>query len=179
MVSFANFLFPKEIFFPPDDKGLSSAHLSNALNVPHQSNTTISLRGQTQPYHDVYEHGWFRKLILLMYGLTLGLAGNLKWAFPYAGLSNDLQPEFQTIVQQYSSWLGYNLGIVWIFTIVSLCTLYEEPTLQSAGTISQFIRLRRRILPLVQWPWTLPVTGYILIIMLLLSSACVASMVIW
>lgn len=170
MVSFTNFLFPIEIFFPPDDVGLGPAHLSNALNVPHRSNTTISLRGQTQPYHDVYEHEWFRNLILLMYGLTLGLAENLLWAFPYMGLSHVLQLEFKTLVQLYGSWFGYNLGIVWIFTIVSLCSLYEEPTLQSAGTISQFIRLRRRILPLVRWPWTLPVTGYILIFMLIMSS---------
>ena len=129
------------------------------------------MQTQTQLYHDFYEHRWSRQLIFLIYGLTLVLAGFTLFLFPLNGGSKLLQQAFWFYARFLGSWLAYDLGIVWIFTIASLFLAHVEPMLQTAGTASPFTTLERRIVPLVRWPWLSIVAGNFLIIALVGSSA--------
>lgn len=164
-------MFPTETIFPPVYKGLTSAHLSNASNLLHQPTSTPYVQGQMQPSQEFYEHWWFRRLVFLIYGLTLALAGQMLYAFPNDSASDLLEQDSWYLALLYAPWLGYDLGIVWVFTISSLLLLHVEPTLQSAGIISPFTRIQRRVGTLVRRPWIIPVAGNFLIITLLASSA--------
>ena len=164
-------MFPTETIFPPVYKGLSSAHLSNASNLLHQPISTPYVQGQMQPSYEFYEHWWFRRLVFLIYGLTLALAGQMLYAFPNGGALYLLQEDSGYLHLLYAPWLGYDFGIVWVFTISSLLLLPVEPTLQSAGIISPFTRIQRRVGTLVRRPWIIPITGSLLTITLLASSA--------
>ncbi len=157
------------MFFPPIESGLSSAHLSNVSHATQQSNNSPLVQGQVQHYNDFYEHRWFRKLIILIYGLSLGLAGNMLWQFPYSrGFQYD---GFQSLAKPYAIWLGYDIGVIWIFTTASLFLLYVEPTQRSTGTISPIERIERRIMPLAGSRWIFSAAWTLLLLILLGSSA--------
>ena len=169
LVQCTNFVSSIEIFYPPIKSGLTSAHHSNVSHAPYQSNNSLLVQGQIQHYNDFYEHRWFRKLILLIYGLSLGLAGNMLWQFPYSrGFQYN---DFQSLAPPYVLWLGYDIGVIWIFTTASLFLLYVEPTAGSTGTISPLERIERRIMPLARSRWIFSAAWNVLLLLLLGSSA--------
>lgn len=102
---------------PSRSSNFNYSALPHALDQP--DNVSLVSR-HTQLYHEFYQYPWFRSLIILIYGLTLGLAGNVLWFFPYLGTSSDPQERVVVLVQLYAPWLAYNLAIVWIFILVSL-----------------------------------------------------------
>lgn len=171
MASCTNLIFIIETVFPPADKAFGSPNLANASNVPHQSNNSMPVQGPEQPYHDIYEHIWSRNLIIMIYSLTLGLAGNLLWAFLGDGATQFLKLEPGLLAQTYAAWIEYDLCIVWLFTTGSLFLQYVEPTLRSTGTISPLERLEDHIMPCVRSPWIFSIAWSFLILGLLGSSA--------
>lgn len=59
---------------------------STVPHAPDESDATLLGLVDTQTSHDLYQYPWFCRLIIWIYGLTLGLAGNILWLFPWVGL---------------------------------------------------------------------------------------------
>lgn len=78
---------------------VSNSFYSAVPHISNQSNTNLLVPGHTQSYHDFYQYPWFRRLIVLIYGFTLALAGNVLWFFPFAGFSTDIQGGFVNLIQ--------------------------------------------------------------------------------
>lgn len=156
--------------------GRSSASSYSAVpHGPDQSNTILLVTGHTQPYYDFYQYPWFGRLIFFIYGLTLALAGNVLWLFPYVGFSSEMQGGFVNLIRVYIPWLAYNFSIVWIFILVSLRYSYTH----SSGTASSSVGLEFHDMRLVRSRWTSPLMCYVLIFVLLGSSVAVGFLSFW
>ena len=148
--------------------GVPNSAYTAIPHVPDELSTTLLVPGGTQPSHDFYQYPWFRRLIVLIYGLTLGLAGNVLWFFPYLGLgfSKNLQEGIVRSVWLYAPWVAYNFGIVWIYIMVSLHFSRKN----SVGTASSSVPFGPHDRHLNGSRWTGPTTSNILICVLLGSS---------
>ena len=87
---------------------------------PDQSDTALLVPGVTKSDHNLYQYSWFYSLMVLIYGLTLGIAGTTLWLFAYYDYSIMIQYGFVDFVRLYGPWFAYDAGIVWIFILASL-----------------------------------------------------------
>lgn len=154
--------------------GRSDSSYSAILRVPDECNMPLVLSGSTQPHPNLYQKPWFRRLIVLMYGLTLGLAGQTLWLFPFSGILNTVyfQHGIVQFIWVYAPWLAYNFGIVWVYILVSLYlshTIFSK-TAASSVPIGPHDRHLKR-----SW-WTGPTASNILICVLLMSSYAIGGL---
>lgn len=154
---------------------VSTSIYSAVPHISNQSNTNLLVPGHTQSYHDFYQYPWFRRLIVLIYGFTLALAGNVLWFFPFAGFSTDIQGGFVNLIRVYAPWLAYNFSIAWIFILVSLRLSYTH----ASGTASPSVRLELHDMPLIRSRWTSPVMCNVLTFVLIGSSVAVGFLSFW
>ena len=171
--------------FPPADKAsevdLSNVSLTRATgessyvaysavaHVSEQLDTNSLIPGTPSPNHDFYQYPWFCRLIILIYGLTLGLAGISLWLFAYYEFSSLIQDNLMTFARLYIPWLAYDFGIVWMFTLASLCLSHPHP--YAIPRLPIGLRLHR--IPLLRWRWTSSYVGNFLLLALLGSSATI------
>ena len=79
---------------------------------------------QDQEY---FAYSWFRKLILLIYLISLGVAAITILIFPVAGALKDLKDVGLGLLAAFSEWLAINLGIIWIFSAIGISSFDAEP----------------------------------------------------
>lgn len=87
-----------------------------------------------QIYDFLYQYRWFRKLLLLMYGISLTKAAMALYAFPYAQLTQDLNSKFDFVVSYVGTILACDIIVVWLFTISCISFQYPDPVLRSYRT---------------------------------------------
>ena len=175
----------KETGYPPASTSPNSPHETTSLQhlegsfsstycaLPHDSDrldSALHVPGHTQSHHDLYHYSWSRRLILLIYGLNLVLAGYILFLFPYAGFSRLLQSAFVFLISRVAPWILYNFGIVWIFILASL----PLSSTHYSGTTSPSVRLGPRELPLVGRRWTSTGKSYVLILVLVGGSVALS-----
>ena len=149
------------------DPGASSCFTYNTVSPGSDHLDTTSLvQGDMQPNHHFYQFPWFCRLMVLIYGLSLGIAGMTLWLFAYYKSSLVIQYRFMSFVRLYTPWLAYDFSIVWIFILASLFSSYTD--------ISATAALRQ---PLVRSRWTGPFTYNIIVSVLLGSSAAVGYLI--
>ena len=142
---------------------------SAVAHVSEQLDTNSLIPGNPSPDHDFYQYPWFCRLIVLIYGLTLGLAGITLWLFAYYESSFMIQHHFVTFLRLYIPWLAYDLGIVLIFTLASLCLSHPHPS--AIPHLPVGLRLHR--IPLLRWRWSSPFIGNLFLLALLGSSTAI------
>ena len=69
---------------------------------------------------DLYVHRWFRKLVLLIYCLSLSLAADFLYAFAYFDGLTHFQRKGPLLLQQCGKWMGLNAIMIWLFAIVGV-----------------------------------------------------------
>lgn len=94
--------------------------------------------GPVQSYQDFYRKYWYRKLVLLIYLLSLVVAGDLLVAFAWYSWIQGLQsvPFLSYIAIFYAIWFALNLAIVWLYTIVCISLGDLIPALKRPLTLS-------------------------------------------
>ena len=99
---------------------------STHLLSPHlKSNRGLS---SAEPWTDLYECAWFRSLVWLIYLLNLAIATNILWVFPFTGNAALLEFYIGSTIQFYSSWFGFDLAVLLLFTITSLSLCHAQDT---------------------------------------------------
>ena len=81
--------------------------------------------GPSQSYEDFYKYHWFHKTILLMYLLSLTIVGDILYSISYYGqFSTDAYTgPLVPLVKRYAVWIGFNVAIVWMYTILCVVLL--------------------------------------------------------
>ena len=83
------------------------------------------LYGPSQSYEDFYKYSWFHKINLLMYLLSLTIIGDILYFVSYSG-------QFSTAIytvpiiplaRRYALWIGFNIALVWIYTLLCVVLL--------------------------------------------------------
>ena len=143
--------------------GASSYFNHNAVSPDSDHLDTPSLvQEDMQPNHHFYQYPWFCRLLVLIYGLALGIAGMILWLFAYYKSLLVVQHRFMSFVRLYAPWLAYDFSIVWIFILASLFSSWTD--ISATAALYQ---------PLVQSRWTSLFTCNIIVSVLLGSSAAV------
>ena len=110
---------------------------SSLSAIPVNTINITGLSGNTQhdssPDHDLYRHRWLRMVFLLLYGLSLAVAADLLYMFPYARsvittVSDGTYqkalgfPEFTTdtttLAIHYAFWFSLNIILLGAFTFL-------------------------------------------------------------
>lgn len=73
----------------------SNREIHDSTGISRTQASQAPFQGPTQFYRDFYQYRWFRKLILLVYGLSLGFAGTLLYTLPVVGGTNLLQGDVE------------------------------------------------------------------------------------
>jgi len=81
----------------------------------------------TEQSLEFYSHRWFHKLILLVYCLSLAVAGEILATFPAAGAIKELKDAGPLLIPLYAKWLAVNLGVIWIFAMIGVSTMIDDP----------------------------------------------------
>ena len=140
---------------------------SAVAHVSEQLDTNSLIPGNPSPDYDFYQYPWFCRLIILIYGLTLGLAGITLWLFAYYEFSFLIQDNLMTFARLYIPWLAYDFGVILIFALASLCLSHPHPYAITHLPIG--LRLHR--IPFLRWRWTSSYVGNFFLLALLGSSA--------
>ena len=98
--------------------------------------------GPVQSYQDFYQNRWYRKLLLLIYLLSLAVAGDLVFTFAWLGLIESLQylPLLSHLAIFYAIWFALNLAIVWLYTILCFSLGDQVPSLDRPSTLSTAVK---------------------------------------
>ena len=146
---------------------------SAVAQVLDHLDTTLLIPAETQPYHEFYQYPWFCRLIVLIYGLTLGIAGVTLWLFAYHGLSLGIQIGLVSFIRLYGPWLAYDFSIVWIFILASLRLSYLHSSTAASFPAGSELQYRSH----VRFRWTSRFVCNILILVLLGSSAAIGYLI--
>lgn len=109
MIAGANPIVLESVF----EKSNRESH--GSTRISHLQSSQPPFQGPTQSYRDFYQYRWFRKLILLMYGLSLAFAGALLYMLPASGGANQLQTDIVGYVVTYLQFLALDVTVVVLF----------------------------------------------------------------
>ena len=76
--------------------------------------------GPALPYEGFEKCGWYRKLTLTIYLLSLAVAGDLLYTFPFLQNTSELSSEAIAILNRFMPWFALNILIVWLFATIAL-----------------------------------------------------------
>ncbi len=80
----------------------------------------------TQQRLEFYNYRWFRMLILLIYCLSLTVAGQILYSFPVAGAIKHLRDAGPYLIPKYAEWLAVNFGAIWAFAIIGVISTTQD-----------------------------------------------------
>lgn len=108
----------------PSPIPLSPMGSNQALPNHRASGPLLAASSKPGPWDDLYQDPWFCWLIVLIYLLSLVVAADVLYHFPYQGGTYDLKADIGGYLTRYFSWLGVNLAILLVFSLVavSLCS---------------------------------------------------------
>lgn len=152
---------------PTPQQSSGSTHAAS-LPVSDGLSTVLPVQSQAQPYNDPYQYPWFTKLIILIYGITLSLAGIVLWILPYSGFSTK---SIGYITFAFVPWFAYNSGMLLIFALVSLHLSHKR----SSGSTSPSKLHGGRP---VRYKWTGPIARNAILVAML-GSSCAIGVVIF
>ena len=90
------------------------------LGTPRGATVPLQRHGPALPYEGFEKCGWYRKMTLMIYLLSLGVAGILLYSFPYLQDTSRLSQYAIVILYTYSQWFALNCVIVWLFASIAL-----------------------------------------------------------
>ena len=81
--------------------------------------------GPSQSYEEFYKYHWFHKITLLMYLLSLTMIGDILYFISYSGqFSTSIYTvPFFPLERKYARWIGFNVALVWIYTLSCVALL--------------------------------------------------------
>ena len=105
----------------------SSANPSSTINV---TGSSVNAQHNLNPDRDLYRHRWFSMIILLIYCLSLAVAADLIFMFPYLGtvittvnletyqstLGTVLTTDQKPLLIHYAVWFSLNIVLIGAFT---------------------------------------------------------------
>ncbi len=95
------------------------------LQVDNTYSLHDTLYGPSQSYEDFYKYPWFHKIILLIYLLSLTIIGDILCSISYSAqisTASYTQPFF-ALARKYALWIGFNVALVWIYTLLYVALL--------------------------------------------------------
>ncbi len=126
---------------------------------------------------NVYNHRWFRKLVLLIYCLSLSVAAEILYAFLIKGAITEIGLAAPVLLRPFAEWFGLNAGIVWIFAAIGVSAIEGDPMPQFEATslmrrkFSAFIdRFKGRVGSNV-WAWITAIAWNGIVFVLMAGSA--------
>lgn len=154
-----------------------------AVNQRHHPDSTAL---PTQQRLEFYKYRWFRMLILLIYCLSLAVAGEILAAFPAAGAIRRLKDAGPYLIPLFAEWVAVNLGAIWTFSIVGvICTVEDVPMPQPKWMIrveEKLVSWRERVrgsMPPALVAWVETVAWTLLILGATAASAWLSVLLIW
>ena len=90
------------------------------------TNSSVNAQHNSSPDQDLYKHRWFCMIILLTYSLSLAVAADLLFFFPYGRwvvdpfASTSLEPfrSSSPLVHHYGVWFLLNIALLGAFTFL-------------------------------------------------------------
>ena len=135
--------------------------------------------------NDFYDYVWFHKLIQLVYCLSLAIAGTILATFPVAGAIKDLKDAGPFLITPYAEWLAVNIAVIWIFAIIGVSTMDDDPMPQNSWTsllgeklASWRDHVKRSVAPSVA-AWMNTIAWTSLVLGLTAGSASLSYVLIW
>ncbi len=154
-----------------------------AVNQRHHPDSTAL---PTQQRLEFYKYRWFRMLILLIYCLSLAVAGEILAAFPAAGAIRRLKDAGPYLIPLYAEWLAINSGVIWASSIIGvICTVEDVPMprpkwMIRVGAVFESWRDRvRGFMPPALVAWVETVAWTLLILGATASSTWLSVFLIW
>ena len=92
----------------------------NLLGTPRAVTVSPKRHGPALPYEGFEKCGWSRKMTLMIYLLSLAVAGDLLYPFSFMQGTARIQFLVIGVCYEYSQWFALNVVIVWLFAIIAL-----------------------------------------------------------
>lgn len=134
---------------------------------------------------DLYDHRWFRKLLLFVYCLGLAKAALILCIFPVAGALKTLQTTGSFFIKPLGILLAVDICMIWGFALAGVCSLQNDamPPYAIAQNATRRIlhiidQLKGRI-PSSAWAWVIAIAWNTPILALTAVSAWVGFVSIW
>ena len=90
------------------------------LGTPRGVAVPLQRHGPALPYVGFEKCGWYRKMTLMIYLLSLVVAGVVLYIFPFLQFTSALYSEATLLMELFAQWFALNIGIVWLFAIIAL-----------------------------------------------------------
>ena len=97
-----------------------------------------------EPWTDLYEYAWFRSLIWLIYLQSLGIAASILSLCALQDDSYNLGKNIAVTIIVYLFWIGFDLAMLLLFTVVSLSLCHSKDTSGLRWTWRAKLRANRR-----------------------------------
>ena len=165
---------------------------ANPINIINITGSSVNAQHNPSPDRDLYRHRWFRKIILLIYCLSLVVAADLLFMFPYGGtvvttVSPDAYqytlftaPTYQkSLLIHYAVWFSLNIVLIGTFTFLVISIPDGDSRLRLHWIGHQVLLLITSAIgrnppygasPRLEKAWIATLTWYILIAGILVGS---------
>ena len=167
---------------------------ANPVNTINITGLSVSAQHNYSPDQDLYGHRWLRMVILLLYSLSLAVAADLLFMFPYEGVvvttvSSSTYESVLGIVPyladstaleiHYAEWFSLNIALLGAFTFLIISIPDEDSRLRIHSIGHQILLLFTRTLgrgplasatPRPEKAWLVTLTLYITVAGILAGS---------
>ena len=156
---------------------------ANPINTINATGVSVNAQHNSSPDQDLYRHRWLRMVILLLYSLSLVVAADLLFTFPYKGAVVTTVAidsiDSTALVIHYAEWFSLNIALLGAFTflVISIPDGDSRLCIHSIGhqVLLPFIRAVGRRPPASATPrpekaWIMTLTLYITIAGILAGS---------
>ncbi len=106
---------------------------------PHPGSNPGS--SSAEPWTALYECGWFRSLVWLIYLLNLVIATVILYLFPFSNRAVYLKDYIRSLIRFFLGWFGFDLALLLLFTLSSLSLCYAQDTLSKRTNLIQNLLL--------------------------------------
>ena len=161
----------------------TSSLSANPVNTINITGLSGNAQRNSSPDQDLYRHRWLRMVILLLYSLSLAVAIDLLFMFPYRGavVTNGRIYSYgsKDLAFHYAEWFSLNIVLLGAFTflVISISDGDSRLRIHSIGhqVLLLFTRTVRRRPPASTTPrpekaWIVTLTLYITIAGILTGS---------
>ena len=126
MYILTEFSIPDTVFL----RGTPSSSVNSLFNTINITNSSVNAQNNSSPDQDFYTHRWYCMIILLIYSLSLAVAADLLFLFPYkrsvvttvrpGPTLIPLFPDSGPLVIHYAVWFSLNIVLLGGFTFLAI-----------------------------------------------------------
>ena len=132
----------ESVIMDKESYGQSPTSAPTSLKSPDP----VASRGfsDAEPWTDLHEYAWFHSLVWLIYLQSLGIAANIFAVYAFQDESYNIGNYIGTAIIVYSFWIGFDLVMLLLFTVLSLLLCHAKDTSELRWTWRAKLRANRR-----------------------------------